>query len=151
MKKLLIAFLLLSQSSLYASEKYKEFTYPEWLFDSLVKTFPEFAERLGGNSAEINLRKIKCISRNLNKSELPALETSCQATNWNGDFLEREGSSVFLALLNSGFKIDQSNETGISIIEIENISCAVIAPPSSLPSGEILPDEYSCITDSTLN
>lgn len=148
--KTLMAFILLASSiQLNAAEKHKEFIYPEWLFDSLVRTFPEFAERLGGNSAEINLKKLKCISRNIHKSELPIAETKCQATNWNGENIEREGSSVFMALLNTGFKLDQSNEPGTSLIEIENISCAVIAPPQTDP-GEILPEEYSCITDSTL-
>lgn len=150
MKKLLITLLLISQSSLNASEKYRQFDYPERLFDSLIRTFPEFAERLGGNSAEINLRKIKCISRNVQKNDLAVTETKCRATNWNGENLEREGSSVFMALLNSGFKLDQSNEPGTSLIEIENISCAVIVPPPTNPD-EILPEEYTCITDSTLH
>lgn len=149
MKTLIAFFLLVTSIQLNASEKHKEFIYPEWLFDSLVRTFPEFAERLGGNSAEINLKKLKCISRNIHKSELPVAETKCQATNWNGENLEREGSSVFMALINSGFSIDNNNEPGTTVIEIANISCAVIAPPQT-DLGEILPEEYSCITDSNL-
>lgn len=145
MKKTFILLLIFFSLNSFAGEMGKELIYPQWIYENLAETFPEFNEPLGGFSAEVLLKDLSCSSRNLTSHDEARMEVRCTAVNWNGVRLEREGTKLFLALLNSGLVPDQRTNPGTSTIKVIGLSCAVIAPRTTPENENWPPEEYSCL------
>lgn len=138
-----IALLIFTSTLSFAGEIGVEIIYPQWVYEALASTFPEFNEHLGGFSAQVSLKELSCSSGSDYQDESTTIAVNCKATDWNGRTIEREGTKLFLALLNSQMPIDH-RVPGESKIVAQDLNCAVIAPRPADPEESWPIEEYRC-------
>lgn len=140
MKSLIKIFLILcatNASTTMSGEVGQAVIYPQWIYESVAKTFPEFVKPLDGISAEIILDYLSCTSSNEYNGDHSRINVFCSARNVFGQTITREGREIFLALINSGFHPDLS-DPGSSTIKLKGLSCLV--------SGADVPESYECLS-----
>lgn len=127
-----------------AFAKSKELPAPEWIYQTLTETFPEFVEHIGGFSYEIDLSRLTCSSSNsLGAAGATVVVTECMAVHRDGKTITRSAAPLFLSLLNGRAPLDRKSEAGTSYIELKSLNCSVIEPKPSSPD-DVSEPRYSC-------
>ena len=139
MKSFIKIFLILCATNVYvifAGETGQTVLYPQWIYESVTKTFPEFVQPLSGISAEIILDRLECTSTNDYDGDQAKIDVLCSARNVAGKTITREGRDLFLALINSGFHPEI--KPGSATIKLNGLSCLVL--------GADVPESYECLS-----
>lgn len=140
MKSFFKIFLILCATNvqvIFAGETGQTVIYPQWIYESVAKTFPEFVQPLDRISAEIILDRLECISTNIYDGDHSKIDVLCSARNVSGNIITRDGRDLFLALLNSGFHPNLRNP-GSASIKLNGLSCLVL--------GADVPESYECLS-----